>query len=273
MSVDVDHQADLDRLLEHGPFPVALRAAIVASGLPLDRIRHHLALRGAAVSVPTLSLWQSGRRRPARAESLRALGHLEQVLGVRPGALAALLGPSKPRGRRADGVLAVSQHDLVAVDAGGRISTVHSRTVLLASGAGADRWTVSWELPDGQAPEVVAQRHCRVSRIDHDLDRRSLTAELVLDAPLADGESLTLEYLAVSGKTAGRGQFVRLLDRPTRDYVLEAGFETLPARCVRLHQPVEAPAARFRPLVPGPSGSVHLAEADVSGRIGIRWEI
>jgi len=82
------------------PFPRALRAAITASGLPLDRIRHRLELRGVSISVPTLSHWQSGRRRPERPESLRALAELEQLLSLPPLALRSLLGPPRPRGRK-----------------------------------------------------------------------------------------------------------------------------------------------------------------------------
>src|ERR1700716_1094763 len=94
-----DH-AELDRLLREGPFPAALRAAIQASRLSLDRVQHRLATRGTTISVATLSYWQSGRRRPERPESLHALRHLEAVLRVPPNALTALLGPPRPRGRR-----------------------------------------------------------------------------------------------------------------------------------------------------------------------------
>ncbi|MBO0840143.1 MAG: helix-turn-helix transcriptional regulator [Sciscionella sp.] len=90
----------LSRLLSTGPFPDALRAAISASGLSLDRIQHRLLMRGARVSVATLSYWQSGRRRPERPESLRALRQLESVLGLPGSALSSLLGPPRPRGRR-----------------------------------------------------------------------------------------------------------------------------------------------------------------------------
>jgi hypothetical protein len=67
-------------VLSQDDFSVTLRAAIVASGLPLDRIRHRLQLRNVTVSVPTLSKWQSGSRRPERPESLRAITELEDVL-------------------------------------------------------------------------------------------------------------------------------------------------------------------------------------------------
>ncbi|WP_020664554.1 transcriptional regulator [Amycolatopsis benzoatilytica] len=90
--------SDLGQLLETGPFAEALRAAIRARGLGLERIRYRLHGKGATVSLATLSHWQSGRCRPERAESLRALKNLEEVLGVPDGSLRRLLGPPRPRG-------------------------------------------------------------------------------------------------------------------------------------------------------------------------------
>ncbi|WP_410648581.1 transcriptional regulator [Amycolatopsis sp. cmx-4-54] len=90
---------ELRRLLDTGPFADALRAAIRARGLGLDRIRYRLRGRGCSVSLATLSHWQSGRCRPERPESLLVLKNLEEVLGVPPGSLSRLLGP--PRGRAA----------------------------------------------------------------------------------------------------------------------------------------------------------------------------
>src|SRR4051794_27382889 len=95
---------DLDRLLEYGPFDVALRAAIVARGLSLDRIQHRLGRQGVQISLATLSYWQSGQRRPERPTSLRALEHLEDVLEVPRQSLRDLLGPPTPRGRRGGGL-------------------------------------------------------------------------------------------------------------------------------------------------------------------------
>ncbi|MEV4194467.1 hypothetical protein AB0J65_24200, partial [Streptomyces toxytricini] len=60
--------ADLDRLLDTGPFHLALRAALTARGLPLHRVRHRLAARGITIGVTSLSYWQQGARRPRRPE-------------------------------------------------------------------------------------------------------------------------------------------------------------------------------------------------------------
>jgi transcriptional regulator with XRE-family HTH domain len=88
-------------LLETGPFEAALRAAIRARGLGLERIRYRLRGRGVSISLATLSHWQSGRCRPERPESLHALEHLEEVLGVPTGSLTHLLGPPRSRAKYA----------------------------------------------------------------------------------------------------------------------------------------------------------------------------
>ena len=82
---------ELAELLRTGPFEVALRAAIRASRLSLERIQHRLQTRGTPVSITALSYWQSGRRRPERPDSLLALQQLENVLSVPEGSLSALL--------------------------------------------------------------------------------------------------------------------------------------------------------------------------------------
>jgi len=88
-------------LLVTGPFEAALRAAIRARGLGLERIRYRLRGRGVSISLATLSHWQSGRCRPERPESLLALCHIEEVLEVPPGSLTNLLGPPRSRARGA----------------------------------------------------------------------------------------------------------------------------------------------------------------------------
>ena len=84
------------------PFHVALREAIERRDLPLERISAHLRARGHAISIGTLSYWQSGRSLPSRSTSLRALGSLESVLGVERGHLARRLPAAPSDGHAAD---------------------------------------------------------------------------------------------------------------------------------------------------------------------------
>ncbi|NDZ81454.1 hypothetical protein G3I19_23570 [Streptomyces sp. SID10853] len=97
--------AELARALHTGPFHLALRTALAVRGLPLHRVQHHLASRGIKVGVTSLSYWQQGVRRPRRAESLRAVSALEEVLRLPPGALVRLLadGPGGAPGGGARG--------------------------------------------------------------------------------------------------------------------------------------------------------------------------
>ena len=62
-------------------FAGALRDAIQARGLGLERIQERLRAEGFSVSLATLSYWQTGRSRPERRESLAALAELEKILG------------------------------------------------------------------------------------------------------------------------------------------------------------------------------------------------
>ncbi len=159
------------------PFHEALRAAIAASGLSLDRIQDRLSRRGTPVASATLSSWQSGRYQPERQRSLAALAVLEDVLRLPPGALTGLLGPPRPRGRwlppdgdhpdlaRAwsdhhdltaalaaldtrwdDSLTRLSCHNRVDVDADRRVRSMTSRRVLRAEADGADRWIAVYRL-------------------------------------------------------------------------------------------------------------------------------
>ncbi|RZQ63330.1 transcriptional regulator [Amycolatopsis suaedae] len=91
----------LELLLATGPFAAALRAAIRARGLGLERIRYRLRAQGVPVSLATLSYWQSGRCQPERPGSIAALRCLEQLLEVPPGSLVRLLGPPRRAHRAA----------------------------------------------------------------------------------------------------------------------------------------------------------------------------
>ncbi|KIF70400.1 hypothetical protein HY68_20405, partial [Streptomyces sp. AcH 505] len=105
--------ADLEQVLQTGPFHLALRAALAVRGLPLERVQHHLAHRGIKVGVTSLSYWQQGARRPQRPESLRAVGALEAVLDLPVNSLLRLLeaatAPGGVRGAARDTAGAVDR--------------------------------------------------------------------------------------------------------------------------------------------------------------------
>ena len=82
-------------------FAAGLRTAIEASTLSLEELAAELREQGTPVSTSSLSAWQSGLSVPRRAGSLVALGKLEAVLGLVPGALAGLL-PAGGRRRKAE---------------------------------------------------------------------------------------------------------------------------------------------------------------------------
>src|SRR5689334_6383925 len=143
---------ELADLLVTGPFADALRVAIQLRGLSLERLQHRLRMRGAPISVTALSYWQSGRRRPERPESMMALAHREDVLGLQENALSRLLGPPRPRGRSrrrelparaqwdSSGLVVTAQHDRVDVAPCGGVRGVRSRQVVQARTADVDRW-------------------------------------------------------------------------------------------------------------------------------------
>lgn len=75
-------------------FAELFSAAVQARNLPLERIQSRLAEAGVPVSVATLSYWQTGRSKPRRAASLRAVAELESVLRLEPGQLLRTLATS-----------------------------------------------------------------------------------------------------------------------------------------------------------------------------------
>ncbi|URM99956.1 hypothetical protein LUW76_39720 [Actinomadura madurae] len=160
-------------------FAGALRQAVQASGLTLDRIRHRLGRQGLTVSVATLSYWQRGRSRP---RSRTVVVALEEILQVPPGSLTELLDdpaaeavavrgarPGPAPGRAATGergrtvrdlwsdperyaglvgqldrsgdhrLERLSIHDVYRLDEARRCWTLSVRTVLRAAGDDVDR--------------------------------------------------------------------------------------------------------------------------------------
>ena len=307
---DSTGHGSLTQLLTTGPFPEALRAAIKASRLSLDRIQHRLALRGVTISVATLSYWQSGRRRPERPESLEALRHLESVLGVPQSGLSALLGPPRPRGRRCrpttmmpiDALWArrervanllskvdtssdlklgrISQHDRIEISADGGQKSVWVRQILRAEQDGPDRWALVFETEESDVlPEIVNVRNCHLGRIARDHEANIMVAEMMFERPLTRGETLSMEYQLVFPEghaPKGNNTFARKFRLPVREYVIEVRFDeaNLPSRVQQYSVPAgdETPSRR-RNLTVDSGGGVHAVALGFGpGVFGIRWE-
>ncbi|GAA4527851.1 hypothetical protein [Amycolatopsis samaneae] len=268
-----------------GTFASALRAAITASGLSLDRIQYRLRMRGVSISVPTLSHWQSGRRRPERPESLRALVELEHVLAVPSRSLRSLLGPPRPRGRYArpasafptTGLTPLSVQDRAEVGVLGGLESVFVRQVLRADRDGLDRWPLRWDVDPAHVPEVIAVRHCATGRIAVDRHDGVLSADLLFVSPLRRGETIIMDYrIAYPPRRSwlsGDG-FARHFPIATKNYLLDLSFDPArtPVRCVRSHGPSGTHATHFAEIPANATGSAQHREADVVGRIGVRWE-
>lgn len=205
-------------------FADALRDAIAARGLSLDRVRAHLVTYGHDVSVATLSYWQTGRSVPVRRASLQALGALETILQVPRGTLASKL-PSQ-QGRRTlpqvshpvgphlaptgvnritaafgigfhEGYEAISQEQTVHVNASRECSGISVDTVVMATRDGLDRLLVGYrtDIP-GVLIEVSAVEGCRIGRTATVLTETLTVTEVMLDQPLRSGEAYRYQTLA-----------------------------------------------------------------------------
>jgi transcriptional regulator with XRE-family HTH domain len=260
----------LAKLLRTGPFDEALRVAVAASGLSLDRIQDRLRRRGSRISVATLSSWQSGRYRPERPSSLLVLAELEEVLGVPPEALSALIGPPRPRGRRLAtttddrGLLAfgatdvdtamdiesalsqvdtrwdeslarLSTHCRLELDTRGRERGMHSRQLLRAEVDGPDRWITGFQRDDpGPPPKLRVEPPHRLGKVVENFETGLIVAEILFDRPLRRGDIIILEYTHENRTPRPYSMVMETtLHVPVREYVLEVRFDpaALPKSC------------------------------------------
>ncbi|HTJ68381.1 MAG TPA: helix-turn-helix transcriptional regulator [Actinospica sp.] len=301
-------EARLTRLLNTGPFDEALRTAVAASGLSLDRIQDRLKRRGSRISVATLSSWQSGRYRPERPASLLVLAELEEVLGVPPKSLSALIGPPRPRGRRLaavtdnrglaafsagnmesalrevdtrwdEALTRLSTHARLELDARGRERGMYSRQLLRAEVDGPDRWITGFQREDpGPPPRLRVEPPHRLGKVVENPEIGLIVAEILFDRPLSRGDIIILEYTHENRTPRPYSTTMETaLHVPVREYLMEVRFDTtaLPESCY-FYRTAELDAdsrPQERLLKPDAIGSV-LAVALSAGpcRLGIRWD-
>lgn len=284
-------------------FAAALRAAIAARGLALERIRYRLGQRGHDISVATLSYWQSGRSRPERATSLAALGALEEILEVPRGSLAVRLPPPRRRSSRqlrpdpvslgslyeqaslmdtmlaelglswTDGFDQVAVHDTIEIRAD---RTVASHRVMALIRAARDRLD---RIPVGQMeddphvqPYLIAARNCRVGRMLEVPGVPAIVGELILDRPLRAGEAVAVEYYNMAvGQRKPSSWWGRGVLKQQRELHVELSFdpEAIPvsAECFTVLDGIE----QVSPLVLA-GNRLSLLEIDFGpGNFGVRW--
>lgn len=296
------------RLLRTGPFHDALRASIAASGLTLRSVQRRLSARGIVVSVGTLSYWQSGRRTPGPGRSRQAVTVLEQLLGLPPDSLTALLGPPAPGGPRlgpdrdeksweeltggpaeirellglAGGgiqnrLAVVSQHEFVEVGMDRRLRRCDN-TLVVQARKEVDRYLFAYEADQGSdiaKVGIFAAENCRLGRIKRDHGAGIVVAELLFDRLLHPGETHIFRYGYADRSPIEYRDVYRGLRFGAQVYVLHVRFNppALPMRCYR-----HDTESRMRSQEGGaelfldPHHMVHTVERSAPpGVYGIRW--
>lgn len=246
-------------------FAGALRQAVQASGLTLERIRHRLGRRGLTVSVATLSYWQRGRSRP---RSRTVVAALEEILQVPQGTLTELLddpAPTAPAARPAAGAAGsgagaggragrdlwpdperyaclvgqldrsgdhrlerLSIHDVYRLDGARRSWTLSVRTVLRAAGDDIDRVVCVHQTgaPAAAGGGGAALADVRYCRPGRVRAEGGLTAfELVFDRVLSAGDTAVVEYELGPAGEPASDSYDRRFSHPVRDYVAIIQFD------------------------------------------------
>ncbi|MEW2073435.1 hypothetical protein AB0941_07320 [Streptomyces sp. NPDC013433] len=301
--------AELDSALRGGPFHVALRAAIAARGLPLQRVQHHLSRHGVKVGVTSLSYWQQGARRPQRPESLRAVRALEEILQLPEESLIRLL--AQPDEHAADrhspgrsyrslveasdvrerllaefgapcdgGLHTLGHHERIRIGARRELAERESHHIVRAHRDGVDRYVAVHHGDPGAVPErmtVQALENCRTGRVRWHHDTGVLAAELLFDTRLRAGDTFLFRYAVEDGTAGVSHEYVRGAESPGGQYALQVCFGSgvLPVRCHRFtqHSAAAPRGGRQELALSGRHRSVHLVEPRVrSGYVGIAWD-
>ncbi len=302
--------AGLAAALRGGPFHVALRAAIAARGLPLQRVQHHLSRQGITVGVTSLSYWQQGARRPQRPESLRAVRALEEILRLPEESLIRLLSEASDdmagTGRRAvrsyrshlaasdilrklvadlgmpldGGLHMLAHHERVRVGAHRELLGREAHHIVRAARDGVDRFVAVHQGDPGCAPErmaVHALENCRVGRVRRHHETGILVTELLFDTRLRCGDTYLFRHGVEDGTAGVSHEYVRGFGPLGGQYALQIAFDAraLPVRCHRFTQHSAAAPRGGRQELPlsHRHHCVHLVEPRVRTRmVGISWD-
>ena len=287
-------------------FAEALRTAVESSGLGLKSIQRRMRERGSAISVATLSYWQSGRSMPGRRESFEALEHLEHVLDLPAGALARLVPQRSdtPPGESINTLAAAigegvqlpqifteldarlrrtvslfSEHVLMTVGADRRQHTGWNRRIVRAVASGVNRIILAHQVSDPEAalPTVRPLTHCTVGARHVVTPQAVVLTELLFDRVLEKGESVVVEYDVDYGPPFPVDSFHELKRQlPLREFVMEVRFDpgARPTRCEWYQSSRQEPdvVRRTTPVKINTTNSVLVVRHDLPPmRYGLRW--
>ncbi|MEV7191797.1 hypothetical protein AB0N81_08305 [Streptomyces sp. NPDC093510] len=304
-----DEPTELTAALRTGPFHIALRTAITVRRLPLQRVRHHLAQHGVNVGVTSLSYWQQGARRPQRAESLRAVRALEEILQLPEESLIRLLVRPAERADRArpaarsyrslveasdvlrslltelgspldGGLHTIGHHERVRIGAGRELVGRESQHIVRAHRDGVDRYVAIHHGDPGCAPDRVRVRaleNCRTGRVRWHQGTGVLVAELLFDARLRAGDTHLFGYGFEDGTAGAATEYMRGFTYAGGQYALQIRYDeaALPVRCHRFtqHSAAAPRGGRQELTLSGSHRSVHVVEPQVrAGILGIAWD-
>jgi hypothetical protein len=291
------------RATDPDAFPEALRAAIAGSGRSLESLRRRLAERGTPVSIATLSYWQSGRSRPQRGSSLRAVLHLEELLQLPHGHLLDRIGPRRrpflahqevPAGSLpidhpdaelalADlgfagnpGLVDVTIHDTLDVDAEGveRVRTIRNVVRSVRPGARRLPALLTIDVPSGERAEFVPVSGCTLGRQVSRPEVGVFAAELVLDRPLRLGETAAAEHRVLLPRDLGTKHCIEyLLVRQVTELMIWVRFspDRLPSRVQAYSDVGGRQVSRAIPLS-GSTSVQHVLHHVGPGVVGVRWD-
>ncbi|WP_066945590.1 hypothetical protein [Microtetraspora fusca] len=281
-------------------FHVALRTAVEARGLTLERLRHRLEERGLRVGVSSLSYWQSGLRRPERPESIKAVAALEEILALPPTSLTSLLRPRRrgpapyaaimrqaaALGRLLEELGAVvddrrlhiaGMYESVRVGPDRGILRRETSQVVQAHEERADRYIMIYRADpqcDVERVEITALEDCRIGRIRRDAATCLVVAELLFDRALRTGETHVLRYELTDPSGGEAREYERGFRFPAGHYTLRVGFHpaALPVR-LRRYARRAAGDESVEELTLNSHHSAHLTASSLQpGVVGIGWD-
>lgn len=198
-------------------FGRALRAALQRRGMSLRALQTRLRDRGHEVSIASLSLWQSGARRPSTDSSADIVRELEDLLGLDDDELAGMLRPHRrvPPDRNVPFADFVGlEHNSVTdessarqlsersstlmsyVDATGRLTRNVARNVWQARVDGAQEVAafLTVEPEEVAPPQVRGLIGCELSDVVIDMEQRVMRVTVRLNAPLLKGDMALAEW-------------------------------------------------------------------------------